>query len=73
MKLMWTGIDKERRREFMKIYNNQFKRGDPIITTKEHGPMSWFVVWVEVYNETELGRKLLDIFFKKKDYKEIIQ
>jgi len=47
---------------FLKVYANLpiNLRNDIVLVLEEMGPITWNVAYVEINNETELGKKIFD-------------
>lgn len=52
-------MNKER---FLKVYANLpiNLRNDVIYVSEEYGPITWNAAYIEINNETNLGRKIFD-------------
>lgn len=57
---------KQLKTRFLRVFNNLplGERKLPIYHDKEYGPISWYVLWTEIQNDTKVAKRCLE-FLKK--------
>jgi len=60
-------VQSDLREKFLKVYSNlPLKLRDEIILVLDDEPITWRVAYLEVKNETKLGKEILKRLFKLK-------